>query len=89
MGARMVVDEDRGVLLGVTIVGSDVAELLQAARIAIVGEVPLYRLWYAAPVYPTISEVRLLEAYGRPTAPVMHEGRFAIALDREVLGDEI
>jgi pyruvate/2-oxoglutarate dehydrogenase complex dihydrolipoamide dehydrogenase (E3) component len=66
--ARAVVDEDRGVLLGVTFVGQDVAELLHAATIAIVGEVPIARLWHAVPSYPTLSEVwlRLLEAYGRP-----------------------
>ncbi|WP_433019287.1 dihydrolipoyl dehydrogenase family protein [Kribbella sp. CA-294648] len=66
--ARMVVDEDRKVLLGVTFVGPDVADLLQAATIAVVGEVPLNRLWHAVPAYPTINEVwlRLLEAYGRP-----------------------
>ena len=39
---------------------------LHAATIAVVGEVPLERLWHAVPVYPTRSEVwlRLLEAYG-------------------------
>ncbi|WP_432523674.1 dihydrolipoyl dehydrogenase family protein [Kineococcus sp. SYSU DK006] len=64
--ARMVVDERRRVVLGVTFVGQDVAELLHAATIAIVGEVPIDRLWHAVPSYPTISEVwlRLLEAYG-------------------------
>ncbi len=63
--ARAVVDEDRQVLLGVTFVGSDVAEMLQSATIAVVGEVPLSRLWHAVPAYPTISEIwlRLLEAY--------------------------
>jgi len=68
--ARAVVDEDRQVLLGVTFVGSDVAELLQSATIAVVGEVPLARLWHAVPAYPTMSEVwlRLLEAYGRESA---------------------
>ncbi|KRA22108.1 pyridine nucleotide-disulfide oxidoreductase [Microbacterium sp. Root61] len=68
--ARAVVDEDRGVLIGMTFVGPDVAELLHAATIAIVGEVPLTRLWHAVPSYPTLSEVwlRLLEAYGRPAA---------------------
>jgi pyruvate/2-oxoglutarate dehydrogenase complex dihydrolipoamide dehydrogenase (E3) component len=68
--ARMVVDEDRGVVVGVTFVGQDVAELLHSATIAVVGEVPLRRLWHAVPSYPTISEVwlRLLETYGRPTA---------------------
>ncbi|MCR2801835.1 NAD(P)/FAD-dependent oxidoreductase [Microbacterium sp. zg-Y818] len=67
--ARAVVDEDRGVLVGATFVGPDVAELLQAATIAVVGEVPLERLWHAVPAYPTVSEVwlRWLEAYGRPT----------------------
>ncbi|WP_395244129.1 dihydrolipoyl dehydrogenase family protein [Agromyces sp. MMS24-K17] len=68
--ARMVVDEGRSVVVGATFVGPDVAELVQAATIAIVGEVPLDRLWHAVPAYPTISEVwlRLLEAYGRGSA---------------------
>lgn len=67
--ARMVVDEDRGVILGATFVGPDVGELLHAATIAVVGEVPIDRLWHAVPAYPTLSEVwlRLLESYGRPT----------------------
>ncbi|MEV6442976.1 NAD(P)/FAD-dependent oxidoreductase [Amycolatopsis sp. NPDC051716] len=65
--ARMVVDEDRKVLVGFTLVGPDVAEMLHAATIAVVGEVPLDRLWHAVPAFPTVSEVwlRLLEAYGR------------------------
>ncbi|MGQ7295673.1 dihydrolipoyl dehydrogenase family protein [Quadrisphaera sp. KR29] len=64
--ARMVVDEDRRVVVGVTFVGQDTAELLHSATVAVVGEVPLERLWHAVPSYPTISEVwlRLLEAYG-------------------------
>jgi pyruvate/2-oxoglutarate dehydrogenase complex dihydrolipoamide dehydrogenase (E3) component len=65
--ARAVVDEDRQVLLGMTLVGPGVGELLHAATVAIVGEVPLHRLWHAVPSYPTLSEVwlRLLETYGR------------------------
>lgn len=65
--AKAVVDEDRKVLLGVTFVGPDVAELLQSATIAVVGQVPIDRLWHAVPAYPTVSEIwlRLLEAYGR------------------------
>lgn len=65
--ARMVVDESRKVLLGLTLAGPDVGELLHAATIAIVGEVPLDRLWHAVPAFPTISEIwlRLLETYGR------------------------
>ncbi|MBM2619356.1 NAD(P)/FAD-dependent oxidoreductase [Actinoplanes sp. LDG1-06] len=65
--ARMVVDEDRKVIVGFTLVGPDVAELIHAATIAIVGEVPIDRLWHAVPSFPTVSEVwlRLLETYGR------------------------
>ncbi|YCK79695.1 NAD(P)/FAD-dependent oxidoreductase (plasmid) [Arthrobacter sp. D3-18] len=65
--ARMVVDEARKVILGVTFVGPDVSEMLHAATIAIVAEIPLDRLWHAVPAYPTVSEIwlRLLETYGR------------------------
>jgi dihydrolipoamide dehydrogenase len=67
--ARMVVDEDRSVIIGATFVGQDVSELVHAATVAIVGEVPLARLWHAVPAYPTMNEIwlRLLETYGRPT----------------------
>ncbi|MEU0790706.1 NAD(P)/FAD-dependent oxidoreductase [Amycolatopsis sp. NPDC005961] len=65
--ARMVVDEDRKVIVGFTLVGPDVAEMIHAATIAVAGEVPIDRLWHAVPAFPTVSEVwlRLLEAYGR------------------------
>lgn len=68
--ARMVVDERRKVLLGVTFVGPDVSEMLQAATVAIVAAVPIERLWHAVPAYPTLNEIwlRLLEAYGRPSS---------------------
>jgi len=64
--AAFVVDEDRRVLVGVTFVGPGVAELLHSATVAVVGEVPVDRLWHAVPSFPTISEVwlRFLEAYG-------------------------
>jgi pyruvate/2-oxoglutarate dehydrogenase complex dihydrolipoamide dehydrogenase (E3) component len=64
--AKMIVDEDRRVLVGLTLVGQDVGELIHAGTVAIVAEVPLDRLWHAVPSYPTISEIwlRLLEAYG-------------------------
>lgn len=64
--ARAVVDEDRRVIVGMTLVGPGVGELIHAATIAIVGEVPLERLWHAVPAYPTVSEIwlRLLETYG-------------------------
>jgi len=64
--AKLVIDQERMVPVGFTAVGPDVGELLHAATVAIVGEVPLDRLWHAVPSYPTISEVwlRLLETYG-------------------------
>jgi dihydrolipoamide dehydrogenase len=58
-GARIVVDEEREVLVGATFVGPEIAELLQAATIAIVGEVPLRRLVHAMPAFPTRSEMWL------------------------------
>jgi dihydrolipoamide dehydrogenase len=66
--ARMIVDEDRKVILGVTFVGPEVSDLLQAATLAVVGEIPLDRIWHAVPAYPTVNEIwlRLLETYGRP-----------------------
>ena len=64
--ARMIVDTNRNVMVGMTLVGPSTGELLHAATIAIVGAVPLDRLWHAVPAYPTISEIwlRLLEAFG-------------------------
>lgn len=68
--ARMVVDTERDVLLGVTFVGPDVSDLLQAATFAVVAEIPIKRLWHAVPAYPAVSEIwlRLLESYGRDSA---------------------
>jgi dihydrolipoamide dehydrogenase len=64
--ARIVVDEERRVVVGATITGPEVAEALHAATIAVVGEVPLDDLWHAVPAFPTRSELwlRLLESYG-------------------------
>jgi pyruvate/2-oxoglutarate dehydrogenase complex dihydrolipoamide dehydrogenase (E3) component len=64
--AKLVVDEDRRVVVGATFVGQDVAELLHSATVAVVGAVPLDTLWHVVPSYPTVSEVwlRLLEGYG-------------------------
>jgi len=57
--ARLVVDEQRGVVIGATITGSEVSEALHAATIAVVGEVPLGRLRHAIPAFPTRSEIWL------------------------------
>jgi pyruvate/2-oxoglutarate dehydrogenase complex dihydrolipoamide dehydrogenase (E3) component len=63
---RIVVDEDRRTIVGATFTGVEVAEALHAATIAVVGEVPLDRLWHAVPSFPTRSELwlNLLEEYG-------------------------
>ena len=56
---RLVVDEDRGVIVGATFTGPEVAEFLHAATVAVVGEVPLTRLFHAIAAFPTRSEVWL------------------------------
>jgi dihydrolipoamide dehydrogenase len=62
--AKLVVDRASDTLVGATFLGPDVAELLHAATIAIVGKVPLETLWHAVPSYPTVSEIwlRLFES---------------------------
>jgi dihydrolipoamide dehydrogenase len=64
--SRLVVDEQRRVLVGATFCGAEVSEWLHAATIAVVGEVPIDTLWHAVPSFPTRSEVwlRLFEEYG-------------------------
>ena len=64
--SRIVVDEDRRVIVGATITGAEVAEALHAATIAVVAEVSIDDLWHAVPSFPTRSELwlKLLEAYG-------------------------
>lgn len=61
--ARIVVDQERGVIVGATFTGTDVAEWLHAAAIAIVCKIPIERMWDAVPAFPTRSEiwVKLLE----------------------------
>jgi len=64
--SRLVIDEDRRVVVGATITGAEVAEALHAATIAVMAEVSLDDLWHAVPAFPTRSELwlRLLEGYG-------------------------
>jgi len=64
--SKLVIDARRQVIVGATFTGPGVQELLHSATVAIVGEVPLARLWHAVPSFPTVSEVwlHLLEAYG-------------------------
>ncbi len=56
---RFVVDTERDVLVGVTFVGVDVSDMLQAATIAVVGQVPLQTLAHAIAPFPTRSELWL------------------------------
>ena len=57
--ARLLVDKESDLIVGATITGAEVADFLQAATIAIVGEVPMGRLWHATPSFPTRSEIWL------------------------------
>jgi pyruvate/2-oxoglutarate dehydrogenase complex dihydrolipoamide dehydrogenase (E3) component len=61
--ARIVVDEQHSVIVGATFTGTEVAEWLQAATIAIVSKTPVELLWQAVPPFPTRSEIwlKLLE----------------------------
>ena len=63
---RLVVDDERKVLVGATFAGFETADFLHAATIAVVGEVPIEKLWHAVPAFPSRSEVwlNLLEEYG-------------------------
>jgi len=71
---RFVVDTDREVLIGATFVGPEVADLLHAATIAIVAEVPRGTLAHAVPSFPTRSELwlKFLEAYERERQATLH-----------------
>ena len=64
--ARIVVDEQRRIIVGATFTGPEVAEALHAATIAVIGKVSLDDLWHAVPCFPTRSELwlKLLEEYG-------------------------
>ena len=57
--ARLLIDRERRVVVGATITGAEVADMLHAATIAVVGEVPLERLRHAIPCFPTRSEIWL------------------------------
>ncbi len=63
--SRLVIDQARGTIVGATFTGFETADFLQAATVAIVGEVPLAKLRHAVAAYPTRSEIwlKLLEKY--------------------------
>ena len=51
--------------MGATFTGPEVADLLQAATLAVTAEIPVERLWEAVAPFPTRSELwlKLLEQY--------------------------
>jgi pyruvate/2-oxoglutarate dehydrogenase complex dihydrolipoamide dehydrogenase (E3) component len=57
--AKLVVDEQRRVLLGATFVGPAVVDLLHSATVAVTAQVTLDQLWHAVPVFPTTGEIWL------------------------------
>lgn len=71
---RFVIDTDRRVLIGATFVGAEVQDFLQAATIAIVGQVPLHTLAHAVAPFPTRSEIwlKLIEAYEQRHGGTLH-----------------
>ena len=73
--SQLVVDATSRLLLGATFVGPEVSELVHAATVAIVGDVPVHVLRHAVASYPTASELwlRLLEELPRElrTPPVI------------------
>ena len=72
--SRFVVDRARSVLVGVTFVGPEVNDFLQAASVAVAAEVPLSRLAHALAPFPTRSELWLyfLEEYERQAGVSVH-----------------
>jgi dihydrolipoamide dehydrogenase len=71
---RFVVDVEREVLIGATFVGPEVSDFLQAATIAIVGQLPLSTLAHAIAPFPTRSELwlKFLEAYETERGTTLH-----------------
>jgi dihydrolipoamide dehydrogenase len=65
--SRLVVDRATETIVGATFTGFETADFLQAATVALIGEIPLPRLRHAVAAYPTRSEIwlKLLEQYER------------------------
>jgi pyruvate/2-oxoglutarate dehydrogenase complex dihydrolipoamide dehydrogenase (E3) component len=63
--ARILVDRARETIVGATFTGFETADFLQAATVAIVGEVPISKLRHAVAPYPSRSEIwlKLLERW--------------------------
>jgi pyruvate/2-oxoglutarate dehydrogenase complex dihydrolipoamide dehydrogenase (E3) component len=63
--SQLVIDQSKNTIVGATFTGFETADFLQAATVAIVGEVPLSKLRHAIAPYPTRSEIwlKLLESW--------------------------
>ncbi|MHB8659066.1 MAG: dihydrolipoyl dehydrogenase family protein [Solirubrobacteraceae bacterium] len=74
--SRFVVDDERRILIGATFIGAEITDFLQAATVAVVGEVPLARLAHAIAPFPTRSEVwlKFIESYERELGVSLHGG---------------
>ncbi len=72
--AKLVIDRSSDTIVGATFVGSQIADLVHAATVAMIGKVPIAALWHAVPSYPTASEIwlRLLETLGRQRHKASH-----------------
>jgi dihydrolipoamide dehydrogenase len=81
---RFVVDIERELLVGATFVGPEVADLLQAATIAIVGEVPLPTLAHAIAPFPSRSELwlKFLETYEAEYGTTLHSQTQLVGVGR-------
>lgn len=66
---RLVIDRSDETILGATFTGFETAEMIHAATIAMVGEVPMPRLRHAVASFPTRSEIwlRFAEKYESAT----------------------
>jgi dihydrolipoamide dehydrogenase len=71
---RFVVDASREILVGVTFVGAEIQDFVQAATFAVVGEVPLSVLAHGISAFPTRSEIwlKFIEAYEGQRGSSLH-----------------
>jgi dihydrolipoamide dehydrogenase len=71
---RFVVDVAREILVGVTFVGVEIQDFVQAATFAVVGEVPLSVLAHGIAAFPTRSEIwlKFIEAYENQRGRSLH-----------------
>jgi pyruvate/2-oxoglutarate dehydrogenase complex dihydrolipoamide dehydrogenase (E3) component len=55
--AEWVIEQESGRIIGATFAGPDVADLLHASTVAIVGKLSWRQMFHAIPSFPTLSEV--------------------------------